>query len=168
MDDLVDRPQTDPPSRTLASCPECAAQMPAAAVFCPACGRPMPVAAKAHAKIGILTENIAGALAYFTFLPAVVFLLLKPYSGNRFVRFHSLQCLLLWGAAILAGLALKVAGLLLLFIPMLGQLFMVVVSVVIVLAAIAIWLVLVVKAAQGEMFKLILLGAFAQKQSDAL
>jgi uncharacterized membrane protein len=128
----------------------------------------MPVAAKAHAKIGILTENIAGALAYFTFLPAVVFLFLKPYSGNRFVRFHAVQCLLLWGAAILAGLALKVAGLLLLFIPMVGQLFMVVVSVVIVLAAIAIWLVLVVKAAQGEMFKLILLGAFAQKQSDAL
>jgi uncharacterized membrane protein len=168
MDDLVDRPQTDLASRTLVSCPECAAQMPAAAVFCPACGRAMPVATKAHAKIGILTENIAGALAYFTFLPAVVLLFLKPYSRNRFVRFHSVQCLLLWGAAILAGLTLKVAGLLLLFIPMVGQLFMVVVSVVIVLAAIAIWLVLVVKAAQGEMFRLILLGTFAQKQSDAL
>ena len=128
----------------------------------------MTVTAKAHAKIGILTENIAGALAYFTFLPAVVFFFLKPYSGNRFVRFHSIQCLLLWGAAIVAGLALKVAGLLLLFIPMVGQLFMVVVSVVMVLAAIAIWLVLVVKAAQGEMFKLVLLGNFARKQADAL
>jgi uncharacterized membrane protein len=128
----------------------------------------MPVTARARAKIGILTENIAGALAYFTFLPAVVFLFLKPYSVNRFVRFQSIQCLLLWGAAILAGLALKVAGLLLLFIPMVGQLFMVVVSVVIILAAIATWLVLVVKAAQGEMFKLFLLGNIAQKQSAAL
>jgi uncharacterized membrane protein len=128
----------------------------------------MSEASKARAKIGILTENIAGALAYLTFVPAVIFLLVKPYSGNRFVRFHSLQCLLLWAAAILTALALKLASVLLLFIPMVGQLFMVVVSVVIVLAAIATWLVLVVKAAQGEMFKLFLLGNFAQKQSETL
>jgi uncharacterized membrane protein len=169
---MADELNPDRSAATLSSrdrvCPDCAAEMPEAATFCPGCGRPMSVPTRARAKVGILTENIAGALAYFTFLPALVFLFLKPYSRNRFVCFHSVQCLLFCGAAILAGLALKVAALLLLFIPTVGQLFMVVVSMVMVLAAMAIWLVLVVKAAQGEMFKLILLGNFAQKQSDQL
>ncbi len=128
----------------------------------------MPGASKSRARLGLLSENIAGALAYLTFVPAIVFLIVEPYNKNRFVRFHSVQCLLFWAAAILTALALKVADLLLLFIPVVGQLFMVVVSVVMVLAAVAVWLVLLVKAAQGETFKLPLLGDFAQKQADAL
>jgi uncharacterized membrane protein len=142
--------------------------MPEAAAFCPDCGRPMPDAPKSRAKVGVLTENIAGALAYLSFVPAVIFLLVAPYNKNRFVRFHSVQSLLLWAAAIVAALAIKVATLLLLFIPVVGQLFTVLVAVVFLLAAIAIWLVLVVKAAQGERFKLILLGNLAEKQADAL
>ena len=57
-----------------------------------------PIVERAQGKVGFLTENLAGALAYLTFIPAVVFLVVEPYKKNRFVRFHSVQCLLFWAA----------------------------------------------------------------------
>jgi uncharacterized membrane protein len=48
-------------------------------------------------------------------------------------------------------------------IPVLGPLLVLLVSMVVVLAAVVIWLVLVVKAFQGEMFKLPWLGDFAAR-----
>ena len=127
-----------------------------------------PIVERAQGKVGFLTENIAGALAYLTFIPAVVFLVVEPYKKNRFVRFHSVQCLLFWAAGMLAALALKVAGLLLIIIPVVGPLFVVLVLVVTAFAAVVVWLVLVVKALQGEMFKLPVLGKFAEQQAGAL
>ncbi len=177
----------------LTSCPQCSAQMPGTAAFCPGCGRsmlsrpvldlpmqgqsmqgqPMPVQpmqteARAQGRVGAFPERIAGALAYLTFLPAVVFLILDPYSKNRFVRFHSVQCLLLWGASVLFAIALKLASVVLFIIPVLGPLLVWLVSTVVVLAAVVIWVVLVVKALQGEMFKLPLLGDFAAQQAGDL
>jgi len=172
----------------LMSCPHCAAQMPGTAAFCPGCGRPMlsqsvpgpsmpgesvlgqpmPTEARAQGRVGALPENIAGVLAYFTFVPAIVFLILDPYNKNRFVRFHSLQCLLLWAASGLFAIALKLASVVLFIIPVLGPLLVYLVSTVVVLAAVVIWVVLVVKAFQGEMFKLPLLGDFAAQQAGEL
>ena len=151
----------EPTSVRLRACPDCAAQMPETAAFCPSCGRSVETEARAHGKVGALSEPIAGALAYFTFVPAIVFLVVEPYKKNRFVRFHSIQCLLLWAAGILLSIALKLAGLLLFIIPVLGPLLVVLVSIVVGLAYVAIWLVLVVKAFQGVMFRLPLLGDFA-------
>jgi uncharacterized membrane protein len=42
-----------------------------------------------------LSDNAAGALAYFTFIPAIIFLVVAPYNTNPYVRFHSWQSLLL-------------------------------------------------------------------------
>ena len=119
---------------------------------------------RARGRVGLLTENIAGALAYVTFIPAIVFLVLDPYKTNRFVRFHSIQCLLLWGAGILLAIALKLASVVLFIIPVAGPLLVLVVSTVVALGIFVIWLVLVVKAFQGEMFQLPLLGEFAAQQ----
>jgi uncharacterized membrane protein len=140
--------------------------MPAAAAFCPGCGQPMQTETRARGSVGALPENIAGVLAYFTFIPAVAFLLLDPYKKNRFVRFHSIQCLLLWAAAILFAIALKLASVVLFIIPLLGPLLVYLVSTVVALAVVVIWFVLVVKAFQGEMFKLPLLGDFAAQQAE--
>ena len=150
------------------SCPHCAAQMPETAAFCPGCGRAMQAAPQAQGKVGVFAENVAGALAYVTLVPAIVFLLRHPYNRNRFVRFHSLQSLLLWVAGLLIGAALKLAGLVLFLIPVLGPLLVLLSSVVALLAAVVIWLVLVVKALQGEMFKLPVLGEFAEQRSPIL
>jgi uncharacterized membrane protein len=147
----------------LTSCSHCAAPMPETAAFCPGCGRPMQTEARAQGKVGVLPENIAGALAYFTFLPAIVFLVLEPYNKNRFLRFHSVQCLLFCGAEILIAIALKLASVVLFIVPVFGPLLVLLVSMVVGLASLVIWLVLVVKAAQGVMFKLPLLGDFASR-----
>ena len=50
-------------------------------------------------------------------------------------------------------------------IPIVGPLFVVLVLVVTAFAAVVVWLVLVVKALQGEMFKLPVLGKFAEQQA---
>jgi uncharacterized membrane protein len=122
--------------------------------------------AAAAGKVGFMPENVAGALAYLTFLPAVIFLVLGPYNKNRFVRFHSLQCLLLWTAVLLMAVVLKLAGFILLYIPIAGPLFLVVISVVAGLAAFSLWVVLVIKALQGEMFKAPTLGDLAERHAN--
>jgi uncharacterized membrane protein len=158
-------PTMDQTNVPVVACPDCAAQMPETAAFCPGCGRAMQTEARAQEKVGVLSEPIAGALAYFTFIPAIVFLLLEPYNRNRFVRFHSVQCLLLWGAGILLAIALKLVTVLLYIIPVLGPLLVVLVSALVGFGAVVLWLVLVVKAFQGVMFQLPLLGEYATRHA---
>jgi uncharacterized membrane protein len=153
-------------SDTPLSCPDCAAQMPGAAAYCPGCGRAMRPVERAQGVVGGLPETLAGALAYFV-LPAIIFLLVEPYNKNRFVRFHSFQCLGVCLAAVVIGASLRVVGVLLFFIPVLGHLLVFLVSMMIGLAFVVAWIVLVVKALQGEMFKLPLVGEFAERQTPA-
>jgi uncharacterized membrane protein len=121
---------------------------------------------RARGTVGALPEPVAGALAYFL-VPTIVFLLIEPYKGNRFVRFHSFQCLGLCLVGLVVGAMLRVAGYALFFIPALGRLLFLLVSMVVSLALVAIWVVLIVKALQGETFKLPLVGPFAVSHSSA-
>jgi uncharacterized membrane protein len=121
---------------------------------------------RVRSKVGALPENVAGALAYVTFIPAGVFLLVEPYNKNRFVRFHSIQSVLLWAAGIVLAAGLKLSGLVLFHVPMLGPLLLALLWGMAGLAVILIWLVLVVKALQGETFELPVLGRFADWNAD--
>jgi uncharacterized membrane protein len=156
------------PDRISVSCSDCAAQMPATAAFCPGCGRSMLATSRAQGKVGVFSECVAGALAYLTFIPAVIFLLRPPYNQNRFVRFHSVQCLLFWLAGASFAAVLRLATLVVILIPILGPLLITIVSVVFALALMMIWAVLVVKAFQGEMFELPVLGPLADRYTDPL
>jgi len=138
--------------------------MPEAAAYCPGCGRAMGSVERARSTVGALPETLAGALAYCTIIPAIVFLLVEPYSKNRFVRFHSFQSLGVFLVAVVVGSALRVVGFLLFFIPVLGHLIVWLLSMVVALALFAVWCVLIVKALQGEMFKLPVVGDFAEQQ----
>lgn len=142
--------------------------MPDSAAFCPGCGYSMETPGRAQAKIGILSENVAGTLAYFTFIPATAFLLLAPYCKNRFVRFQCLQSLFLTLICLLLGIALKLASPILFLVPLVGPLFVSLVSIVGALAAVIVWLVLVVKAFQGEVLKLPVLGELAERQANLI
>lgn len=122
--------------------------------------------AQGEEKVGALPQNIAGALAYLTFIPAIIFLVIDPYNKNRFVRFHSIQCLLSWTAGTLLAIGLKLSGLVLFHVPTLGPLVIVLLWGTAVLAVVMIWLVLIVKALQGEMFMLPVLGNFAELYAD--
>jgi uncharacterized membrane protein len=135
--------------------------MPETAAFCPGCGRPMQ-AARAHGRVGVFPENIAGAVAYITLVPAIVFLVLDPYSKNRFLRFHSFQCVLLWATLLVMGIAVKLVGLVLLVIPVLGHLLVALLWMVLGLGAVIVWLVLITKSLQGEAFKIPILGEVAE------
>jgi uncharacterized membrane protein len=156
------------PDRISVSCSDCAAKMPSTAAFCPGCGRSMLAIPRAQGKVGVFPECVAGAFAYLTFIPAVIFLLRSPYNRNCFVRFHSVQCLLFWLASASLAAVLRLAFLLLIRIPVLGPLLITLISVVFVLALFMIWAVLVVKAFQGEMFELPVLGAVADRYADPL
>jgi len=150
----------------LLSCPRCAAQMPETAAFCPGCGRPIHKPEPDSAgRTAIARENVAAALAYVTFIPAAFFLVVGPYRKNSFVRFHSVQCLLLWAAAVIVALALKLVTLAVFRLPVAGPLLVVLLFTVAVLGAFLLWLVVTVKALQGEKFKLPLLGEFAAEYS---
>jgi len=139
--------------------------MPDTAAFCPGCGRAMRPVERVQGTVGALPQTVAGALAYCTIIPAIVFLLIEPYHKNRFVRFHSFQCIGLSLAGLVIGAALRVAGFVLFFIPMLGHLLSWLAYMVVSLGFCVIWVVLIVKALQGEMFKLPVVGDFAEQQA---
>lgn len=142
--------------------------MPDTAAFCPGCGRAMGPAQHAQGTVSALPENVAGALAYCTFIPAVVFLLLEPYCKNRFVRFHSVQCIGVCLAGLVIGVLLRVVDFVLFVIPVLGHLLVWLLSMVVTLAFLAVWVVLIVKALQGEMIKVPVVGDFAEQQANTV
>jgi uncharacterized membrane protein len=122
-----------------------------------------PAAAPATGTTGGLADNIAGALSYITFIPAVIFLVLEPYNKNRFVRFHAFQCLFLTAACFVVGIAFSILGL----IPVLN-LFMIPIAIIVWIGVIILALVLILKAFQGEMLKVPVLGDMAEKQANAM
>lgn len=126
----------------------------------------MQLTPRAQGKVGAFPESIAGALAYFTFIPAILFLLIEPYRSNQFVRFHSVQCLLFWLASVAVASVLRLLGLVISWIPRVGPLFLVLIATVSALAAFVVWIVLIVKALQGEMFQLPWIGSLAQSRSN--
>ncbi len=101
-----------------------------------------------------LPENLAGMLAYFI-VPAIVFLFVRPFNRNRFVRFHSFQCLLTVAVLVVLQLGLALFGKLLplLVLSLYGLLL---------LADFALWLLLLFKAYQHELFKLPVIGNLAE------
>ena len=146
------------------SCPRCGIQMPDNTAFCPGCG--WNTAQPVLGTTGGIRDNIAAALAYLTFILAIVFLVVEPFKKNRFIRFHSFQSIFLTLAAVAAGLVLKLVFLVLSLIPLLGHLLLLLISVIVFLGCVILWLVLVVKTLQGEMFRLPLIGELAQRQAS--
>lgn len=147
----------------MAFCTTCGAQIPAGATACPACSRASaPGATTAQATVGGLTDNVAGLLAYVTIIPAIVFLVVEPYNKTRFIRFHSFQSIFFC----VAWIALSIAFSILTFIPFIG-LILLPVHLVIWLGGLALWIILMLKAYQGQMFKLPVIGDMAEKQANA-
>ncbi len=143
-------------------CANCGTQF-ADGATCPKCasGAAPGASAGAPASAG-LTDNVAGALAYVTIIPAIVFLVLEPFNKRRFVRFHSFQCLFFAVAWTVLWIGLSFFA----HIPFLGWA-TVLVWPVVSLAGFVIWLILVLKAYQGQMFKLPVIGDLAEQQAGA-
>ena len=145
----------------MAFCPNCGTQI-ADGAACPKCAGAAPSVGATTAGGG-LTDNLAGALAYVTFIPAIVFLVLEPYNKNRFIRFHAFQCLFLTGTFVALSIVLGILG----TIPFLGWA-TVLLWPLISLAGLVIWIILVLKAYQGQTFKLPVIGDMAEKQANTV
>lgn len=109
-----------------------------------------------------LSENAAGAIAYITFIPAIVFLLVPPYSTSPYVRFHAWQSIMLNATAAVVSFLLSFV---LVFFMVFGASLLVALTRLIWLGWFVLWLVCVVKALNGQRFKIPLLGDLAEKQA---
>ena len=143
----------------MAFCATCGTQI-ADGTTCPKCGAGAVQTTSIVAPAGAgLADNVAGALAYVTIIPAIVFLVMEPFNKKRFVRFHAFQSIFYFVAWIVVDIALTFLG----HIPFLGFMLWPLVG----LALFVIWLVLILKAYQGQMFKLPVIGDMAEQQAGA-
>ena len=148
----------------MAFCNSCGAQIPDGATACAACaGRAPAASAHAQASTGGMADNVAGMLAYVTIIPAIIFLVLEPYNRNRFVRFHSFQCLFFCVALIVIQIGLTIIS----FFPFLA-LITIPLHFLIGVGALIVWIILLIKANGGEMYKLPVIGDMAEKQANAM
>ena len=120
-------------------------------------------APSAVGSTGFLKENVAGALAYLTFIPALIFLWIMPFKRNHFVRFHSLQSIFFAIAVVIAAAIMRIVFAILALIPAIGFLVGWLAVILIALASVITWVVVMVKALQGELFKLPLIGHMAER-----
>jgi uncharacterized membrane protein len=98
-----------------------------------------------------LSPNVAALLCYVAgWITGIIFFVLE--QKNKFVRFHAAQSIVAFGA-------ITVAGVLLGLIPVVGGAF----STITVIIAIIIWIIMMVKAANGEWYKLPGAGDVAEK-----
>ncbi|WP_349769352.1 DUF4870 domain-containing protein [Bacillus sp. NTK071] len=104
-----------------------------------------------------MEENIAGLLTYtLGFITGILFLLIE--KENRFVRFHAMQSIVVFGSLFVVSLVLSV-------IPVIGTIAS---SLLLPPLSMIIWIVLMVKAYQGHQYKLPLVGEFSEKQLEKI
>jgi uncharacterized membrane protein len=108
-----------------------------------------------------LSDNAAGGLAYITIIPAIIFLIVEPFNKNAFVRFHSWQCIFLSVAWIAVDIVLAILG----RMPFVGLLLLVLWPLV-GLGFLILWIVCILKAFNGQRFKVPVIGDLAEKQAN--
>jgi uncharacterized membrane protein len=98
-----------------------------------------------------LEENVASLLCYVLgWITGIIFLLLEP--ENKMVRFHAWQSIIVFGAITILGVVFS-------YIPGLKLFLQYVIWVI----GFILWIVLMVKAYQGEKYKLPVSGEMAEK-----
>lgn len=100
-------------------------------------------------------DRAVAALSYFTLVPALVVLVLPTFRRHRFVRFHAWQSVLIWGVFFV----LTVAALF--FSNIAAAMVFLLFGILVSLAMLFLWIVLSIKAWQGERFELPWFGPIA-------
>jgi len=141
-------------------CSHCGAENPDDARFCSKCGNRVGAAAtptedgaksEAESSTG-LSANVAGLLCYVVgWITGIVFLILEKKS--TFVKFHAYQSIMTFGV-------LTVAQLVLGWIPFIGW----VLNILIGILMFILWIILIIQAGTGKMWKVPWAGDWAEKQ----
>jgi uncharacterized membrane protein len=111
-----------------------------------------------------LSDNAVAAIAYITFVPAIVFLIMPPYNASPFVRFHAWQSIFLNVAAVLFWIVVAIITAItmsMFFVPFAFLML----RLLIWLAWVLVWILCVINAVNGKRFKLPILGQLAEKQA---
>ncbi|MBN1354376.1 MAG: DUF4870 domain-containing protein [Candidatus Omnitrophica bacterium] len=115
-------------------------------------------------SLGMQAELEALLCYALGFITGIIFYILE--KENKFVRFHAMQSLITFGGFLLAGFAISIISWmfalirLYFFLPLFGL-----VSMIMWLGAVVLWIVLMVRAYQGEKFKLPMIGDIAEKNA---
>jgi uncharacterized membrane protein len=153
----------------MATCSKCGATVAEGTAFCGSCGATVSGGAvtgtSTAAPSSGMASNIAAMLAYFTFIPAIIFLVLEPYNKDRYVRYHAFQSLFFHGAWIAAWIAMIILGIILGTIPVLGLLIHLLLDLALFIGGFITWLILVIKAYGNQKFHLPVIGNMAEEQA---
>jgi uncharacterized membrane protein len=167
----------------MAACAKCGAPLLEGAGFCGSCGAPVgaPVAeppaapspgsvptAAAGTTTGAsgLTPNVAGALAYFTIIPAIIFLVVEPYNKDRFIKFHAFQSLFFNLAWVVLIVGMMIVGFILALIPVVGWILDVLLWLAIGLGGFILWVYTMYQAYNEKKFMLPVIGKLAEQQAS--
>jgi uncharacterized membrane protein len=141
-------------------CSKCGAENPEGAKFCSKCGAGLGVAAtptegaakpETESSTG-LSANVAGLLCYVAlWITGIVFVVLEKKS--IFVKFHAWQSIMTFGV-------LTVAYLIFSRIPFIGW----ILSILIYILMAILWIILIIQAGTGKMWKVPWAGDWAEKQ----
>jgi len=102
-----------------------------------------------------LEPNTAGLLCYLGgWISGIIFLVIE--QENRFVRFHALQSIVTFGALTVVGAALG-------WIPYVGGVFGAIIGIM----AIVLWILLMIKTHEGELYRVPLAGWVAEQMLPA-
>ena len=107
-----------------------------------------------------MSDNAAGAIAYITFFPALVFLFLPPYNKSSSTRFHAWQSIILF-----VGLGIVIFVLDYMLAPslMAEAAFFFTLTQLIWGLWILVWVLCAVSALSGRRFRLPLIGSLAER-----
>ena len=99
-----------------------------------------------------IQANVAGLLCYLAgFITGAIFYLIE--KDNKFVRFHAMQSIIAFGAMFVLQIFFVALPILIFLLPILS------------ISSLVLWIVLMVKAYQGEKFKLPVIGDIAEQKS---
>ena len=109
-----------------------------------------------------LSDDAASGLAYLTFVPAIIFLVVAPFSTNPKIKFHAWQSIFLAVAWMVAWIVLAVLA----FVPFVGWILLPI-HLLLFLGLFIVWLIAIIQAFQGKRFSILIIGAIAAKQAGA-
>ena len=158
-------------------CSKCGAENPEGAKFCSKCGAELGAPAKpseiivnpeAESSTG-MSANQAGFLCYVLgWITGIVFVVLENKSS--FVRFHAWQSIMTFGVLTVAHLVLStiLGAIAAATLPLSFGLaiFAAVIGWIIVILALILWIILMIQAYQGKMWKVPGAGDWAERQAS--
>jgi uncharacterized membrane protein len=148
----------------MAFCSGCGTEVGSEVAFCPKCGKPLsaapaPIGAGAAATTG-LQENVAGFLCYILgWVTGLIFFLIDKRPA---VRFHAMQSMIAFGALFVINWLFFWGGW---FGGFLGFAVMGLLHSLLGLVALVCWILCMVKAYQGQRYKLPVIGDMAENYS---